>query len=428
MIEPRLVKDEPDRVRAMLKARKSVVDFDTLAKADANRRAVQVKADALRAEKNAAAEKFGQMKRKGEGDTAEAKALMERMKELDACLKGLEVEQPKAEAEFMAQMLLVPNFPHESVPPGTGEADNKEVKRWGEPRKHGFKPKPHWEIGEALGLIDLARASKIAGSRFPLFTGRGARLMRGLTNFMLDLHTKNHGYTEVSPPVLANLASVTTAAQYPIHDMEMFRTRDPDELYLIPTAEVSLANIHREEILEGSRLPLKYVAYTLSFRREAGSHGKDVRGLIRNHQFDKVELFQYARPEDSIAALEEMLGHSTAVLEALEIPYRVMLLCPPEASLASHKTYDPEAWMPAQDKYREIASVSTCSDFQARRGQIRFKRDAKSKTELVHTLNGSGLAVGRTFVALLENFQNADGSVAIPERLRPYMDGLDVIR
>ncbi len=427
MIDPKLVREAPDRVKAMLEARNSKADLEGLIRADGERRATQVKVDALRADKNRLAEEYGKMAREGKKGSPAAAKSMEEMKRLDEELKGLEETLTRAEAEYDRLVLTLPNFPHESVPVGKSAADNKQVKSWGEPRKFGFKAKPHWELGESLGLLDLGRAAKIAGSRFPLFTGRGARIVRGLINFMLDLHTTKHGYTEVSPPVLVNADSMRCTGQLPLLDEDMFRTREPDAFYLVPTAEVCIVNIHRDEILDGAKLPIKYVGYTQSFRRESGSYGKEIRGIIRQHQFDKVEMIQFVKPEDSLKAHEEMAAHSMAVLEALGLPYRLMLLCTAEMSQASMKTYDPELWMPGMNAWIEIASVSTCSDYQARRGQIRFRREPNAKAELVHILNGSGVAVGRCFAALLENYQREDGSIEIPSALQSFVGGLSVI-
>ncbi len=425
MIDPKLLRENPEQLRSLLKSRNSTMDCDALIKADADRRALQTQVDELRAKKNTCAEQYGKLKKSGAGESPEGTALMDTMRKTDTALKDLEQRQTVADATYMNLLLLVPNLPDASVPVGTSSDHNVEIRRWGTPRQFSFTPKSHWEIGEALGLLDLPRAARMSGARFPLFLGLGARLMRALIQCMLDMHTNQHGYTEVSPPLLVKPESLQSTGQLPLLADDMYKTQPPDNLWLIPTGEVPLVNIHREEILDGARLPIKYVGYTPCFRQEAGSYGKDIRGLIRQHQFDKVEMVQFVKPEDSLAALEEMTAHAEAVLQALELPYQIMLLSTGQTSLASMKTYDPEVWMPGQNTHREVSSCSTCGDFQARRAQIRFRRNAKSKPELVHTLNGSGLAVGRTFAALLENFQNADGSVTIPERLRPYMNGLD---
>ncbi len=427
MIDPKLLREEPDRVRKYLKQRNSKLDLDAILKADADRRTLQVMVDSLRAEKNLKAGEFGKMKKAGTGDGPDGKALMEAMQAVDAKQKGLEATLAATEARAQELLLQIPNVPHESVPVGASSADNVRVRTWGTPRAFDFKPKTHWELGEALGLIDLERATKIAGASFPLFLGAGARLMRAITQYMLDLHTGKHGYTEVNPPLMTLSPAMVAGGQLPSKGDDMYHVPAPDDLWLIPTGEVPLLNIHREEILDADRLPIRYVAYTPCFRKEAGAAGKDTRGLIRQHQFDKVEMFQYVKPEDSLAACEAMVMHAEAVLQGLGLPYQLMALCTADITTASHKTYDPEVWLPGQNEWREIASVSTCSDYQARRAQIRFRRDKQAKPELVHTLNGSGLAVGRTFVAVLENYQEADGSVTVPAALHPYMGGLKTI-
>jgi len=428
VIDPKVLRDEPDRVRRMLAQRNSKVDFDALRAADDARRTNQVRADDLRARRNTGAERYGKLKKAGGADSPEGRSLMAEMRKLDADLVEAAKAQSVAEAAWQDLVLLVPNLPHETTPVGKSDDDNVEVRKWGTPREFDFAAKPHWEIGEKLGILDFERATKIAGSRFSLFLGSGARLARALIQFMLDLHTTKHGYTEVATPILLRTETLLGCGQLPSLADEMYHLPAPDDLWLNPTAEVPIINIHREEILDGSLLPIKYAGYLPSFRREAGAAGKDTRGLIRVHQFDKVEMIQFVRPEDSLAAHEDMIRHSEAVLQALELPYRLMLLCTASVSQASAKTYDPEVWFPGQNQFREIASVSTCTDYQARRAQIRFRREKGGKAELVHTLNGSGLAVGRTFAAILENFQQADGSVTIPAALRPYMGGLSSIK
>ncbi len=428
MLDPKYLKDDPENLRAILAGRGSVVDFDRLLAADGARRKLQASVDALRARKNEGATAYGRHKKAGTAESPEAIELLASMRELDQSLAAMERDQEQAETAFRDLFLLVPNIPHESVPVGAAEKEGRELRRWGKPRDFDFKPLPHYEIGEKLGILDFERASRMSGSRFTLFVGKGAALERALIQFMLDLHVREHGYTEISAPILVKGKALEGTGQLPLLANDMYRTEGNDDLWLEPTAEVPLVNIHRDEILDGERLPLKYCAYMPSFRKEAGSYGKDVRGLIRQHQFDKVEMVQFVKPEDSIAALEEMTGHAEAVLKALNLPFRTMLLCTGDMSLASHRTHDPEVWMPGQNAFREISSCSTCSDFQARRAQIRFRRDRKSKVELVHTLNGSGIAVGRAFAAVLENCQNRDTSVTIPEVLRPYMGGLESIK
>jgi seryl-tRNA synthetase len=320
----------------------------------------------------------------------------------------------------------LPNLPHASVPLGRDSSENPVVKTWGEPTRFDFAPKAHWDVGTHLQVLDLERAAKITGARFPLYFDAGARLERALINFMLDVHTREHGYREILPPFIVNRQSLTGTGQLPKFEQDLFKLEQWD-YFLIPTAEVPLTNIHQDEILEETRLPLNYTAYTPCFRSEAGSHGKDTRGLIRQHQFNKVELVKFCKPEESYAELERLLAQAESILVKLGLPYRVVLLCTGDMGFSAAKTYDIEVWMPSQNTYREISSCSNFEDFQARRANIRFRRKGKKGTELVHTLNGSGLAAGRTFAAILENCQRADGSVAVPEALRPYMGGMDVI-
>jgi seryl-tRNA synthetase len=324
-------------------------------------------------------------------------------------------------------MLNIPNIPHESVPIGHDEKDNPVIRTWGEIRDMGFEPQPHWDIGEKLGILDFACAAKLSGARFALYKGLGARLERALINFMLDIHTEENGYTEVLPPFMVNSSSMTGTGQLPKFEEDLFKIEGWD-LYLVPTAEVPVTNIHRGEILPEETLPLYYVAYTPCFRSEAGSYGKDTRGLIRQHQFNKVELVKFSRPDESYDELEKLTRNAEEILQRLELPYRVVVLCTGDLGFSAAKTYDLEVWLPGQNLYREISSCSNFDDFQARRAGIRFKKKGENGTRLVHTLNGSGLAVGRTVVAILENYQQADGSVAVPDALRPYMGGIGVIK
>ena len=334
----------------------------------------------------------------------------------------------RVEHERHKLLLALPNLPHDSVPVGRTEAENTEVRRHGEPPTFGFTPQAHWDLGPALGILDFERGAKIARSRFTVLVGAGARLERALINFMLDLHTSEHGYTEIEPPFLANADALTGTGNLPKFEEDLFKVTGDWDLYLIPTAEVPLCNLHRDEILDGTTLPKRYVAYTPCFRSEAGSYGKDVRGLIRQHQFDKVELVAYAAPEQSYVIHEELTGHAEEVLKRLGLPFRTMVLCTGDMGFASAKTYDIEVWLPSQQTYREISSCSNTEAFQARRANIRFRREGhKGKPELVHTLNGSGVAVGRALIAILENGQQSDGSVVIPEVLRPYMRGQEII-
>jgi len=338
----------------------------------------------------------------------------------------MDKELSEIEAKANEILMVIPNIPHASVPVGKDEKDNPEVKRSGEPRKFDFDIKAHWDIGEALGILDLERATKITGARFPLYMGLGARLERAIINFMLDTHTGENGYKEVLPPFIVNRDTMTGTGQLPKFEEDLFKLEKWD-YYLVPTAEVPLTNIHKGEILEEEKLPLYFTAYTPCFRSEAGSYGKDTRGLIRQHQFNKVEMVKLTTPETSYEELEKMVENATGILDRLELPYRVITLCTGDMGFSAAKTYDIEVWIPAQNMYREISSCSNCEDFQARRANIRFKRKGKKGTEFVHTLNGSGLAVGRTFLAILENYQQADGSVMIPTVLRPYMGGLERI-
>jgi seryl-tRNA synthetase len=347
------------------------------------------------------------------------KEVSQKMKELDVIVQ----EKEKALQDFL---LMVPNLPHSSVPVGKDAADNVEVRRWGEIPRFDFKPKPHWDIGEELGILDFKTGAKLAGARFTVYLDLGAKLERALINFMLDLHTREHGYHEVFPPFMVNRTTMTGTGQLPKFEEELFKVEGTD-YFLIPTAEVPVTNIHQDEVLEEARLPLYYTAYTACFRKEAGSYGKDVRGLIRQHQFNKVELVKVTRPEDSYDELEKLTSNAEEVLKRLNLPYRVITLCTGDLGFSAAKTYDIEVWLPGQDGYKEISSCSNCEDFQARRAKIRYRISGKSKTEYVHTLNGSGLAVGRTLIAILENYQQADGSVLIPEVLRPYMHGVERI-
>ncbi|MFN7133428.1 MAG: serine--tRNA ligase, partial [Myxococcales bacterium] len=349
-----------------------------------------------------------------------SKELKEKSKELDGRLKEIETE-------LEGILMTLPNLPHESVPDGKGSEDNQQVRAWGEPRRFGFTPKAHWELGEKLGIIDFERASKISGARFAVYRGLGARLERALFTFMLDVHT-SRGYTEILPPFLVNRASMTGTGQLPKFEADAFKTQGEPELFLIPTAEVPVTNLHRDEILEGSELTISYCAYSPCFRSEAGSYGKDTRGLIRQHQFQKVELVKFAAADRSYEEHEKLTGDAEEILRRLNLPYRVMNLCAGDLGFSAAKTYDLEVWLPGQDAWREISSCSNFEDFQARRAQIRYRKAAGEKPQHVHTLNGSGLAVGRTLVAILENYQQEDGSVVVPEPLRPYMGGVEVIR
>jgi seryl-tRNA synthetase len=419
MIDIQLLRSNLDAVTARLATRGYVFDRQTFTSLEAERKQIQSETQALQATRNAVSKKIGQAKAKGE-DTAplmaEANAVNERLGELE---KKLEEAQQRLQA-FLA---VIPNPPHESVPAGKSADDNVEQRRWGAPRAFDFAVKDHVDVGEGLGLLDFAAATRIAGTRFSVMKGALARLHRAIAQLMLDVHTREHGYTEVYVPYIVNAQSMYGTGQLPKFEQDLFIVpRGEDKWYLIPTAEVPVTNLVRDEILPLERLPLKFVCHTPCFRSEAGSYGKDTRGMIRQHQFDKVELVQITSPENSYALLEELTGHAEAILKKLELPYRVVTLCTGDMGAAAAKTYDIEVWLPAQKAYREISSCSNFEAYQARRMQARFRND-KGKTELAHTLNGSGLAVGRTLVAILENYQNADGTVTVPSALRSYMDG-----
>ena len=422
MLDPKFVRENIEAVQVALRSRGLAVDLQDFLAADAARRRLLSDVELLKHRRNTLSEEVGRRKRQGQDATAlmaETKALGDRIKKLD---EEVRVREEQGEAV----LLTVPNMPHASVPVGRDSADNVEVRRWGEPRHFAFTPRPHWEIGETLGLLNFERAARMAQARFAVLTGLGARLERALINFMLDLHTKAHGYTEVFPPLLVNAAAMTGTGQLPKFAEELFKTKD-ESLYLIPTAEVPLTNLHREEVLPPGTLPLSYVAFTPCFRREAGSYGKDTRGLIRQHQFNKVELVKFTEADQSYEALEQMIRDAEAVLQGLGLPYRVVILCTGDLGFYAAKTYDIEVWLPSQSTYREISSVSNCEAFQARRANIRYRPAPRASVEYAHTLNGSGVAVGRTWLAILENYQDANGTVRIPEALRPYMDGLERI-
>jgi seryl-tRNA synthetase len=422
MLDAKLVRDSLETVRARLRDRGATLDFGEFLAADEGRRRLLTEVEQLKHRRNNASEEVGRRKKQGQ----EADTLIAEMREVGDRIKKLDQEVKDCEERIQRFLLTVPNLPHASVPVGTDSGNNAEVRRWGEPRRFDFTPKPHWEIGEALGILDFERASRMAQARFTVLIGMGARLERGLVNFMLDLHTKEHGYTEVFPPLLVNAAAMTGTGQLPKFAEELFKTLD-ESLYLIPTAEVPVTNLHREEILPPGTLPISYVAFSPCFRREAGSYGKDTRGLIRQHQFNKVELVKFAEPGRSYEALEQMTRDAEAVLQRLGLPHRVVLLCTGDMGFSAAKTYDLEVWLPGQSAsggYREISSISNCEAFQARRANIRYRPGPKASAEYAHTLNGSGVAVGRAFLAILENYQEADGSVRVPDVLQPYMGGL----
>jgi seryl-tRNA synthetase len=422
MLDIHVVRGNPDLVAEGLGKRGQTVALDTFRALDGKRRALVTEVEGLKRHRNESSKKIGDVM-KGGGDAA---ALRNEMKALGEKVAALEVQIAEVDAELDEFLKRLPNLPHASVPDGASADDNVVVRAWGTPRTLAFPALPHWELGAKLGILDFERAARMTGARFALLTGDGARLERALINFMLDLHTKEHGYTEVLPPFLVNAKALYGTGQLPKFEEDLFKV-EPGGYYLIPTAEVPVTNIHAEEILDAEKLPIAYCAYTPCFRSEAGSYGKDVRGLIRQHQFDKVELVRFATPDDSYAQLEALTRHAEEVLKRLELPYRVVSLCGGDLGNASAKTYDLEVWLPSQGVYREISSCSNFEGYQARRANIKFRPREGAKAVHAHTLNGSGLAVGRTLVALLENGQEQDGSVTIPAALRPYMDGRDRI-
>ncbi|WP_305041768.1 serine--tRNA ligase [Geoalkalibacter sp.] len=421
MLDLKYLRDHLDEVERRLQQRGGELNLSGFRDLDQRRRALLQEAETLKAERNQVSALIGRTK-----DKSQVQGEIARMKEVSERIKGLDAELKSAEEALQALLMQIPNIPHEQVPVGQSENDNLEVRSWGAPPRFSFTPKAHWDLGEELGIIDFERAGKITGARFSLMRGAGARLERALINLMLDLHTQEHKYVEVLPPFMVNRDSMTGTGQLPKFESDLFHTDDVD-FFLVPTAEVPVTNIHRDEILAAAQLPISYTAYTPCFRKEAGSHGRDVRGLIRQHQFNKVELVKFTRPEDSDAELQSLLGHAEKVLQILELPYRVVDLCSGDLGFSAARTFDIEVWLPGQQAYREISSCSNFRDFQARRAGIRFRREEGAKPEFVHTLNGSGLAVGRTLVAILENHQQEDGSVVVPGALRPYMGGLERI-
>jgi seryl-tRNA synthetase len=425
MIDPGLFRDRLDDVRAAMRNRglKTDNELEQLATLETRRRRLIPELEGLKREQNAAGDEVARAKRQGK----DASPIFAANKARSVQIRQLEIQLDQVEQQRTALLMTLPNLPHASVPVGAAAADNQEIRRHGEPRAFDFAPKPHWDLGPALGILDFERATKMSGSRFAVLMGAGARLSRALIAFMLDLHTREHGYTEVEPPFLVNSEALRGTGNLPKFEQDLFKIGGDWDLYLIPTAEVPLTNLHRGEILDGRLLPIRYTAYTPCFRSEAGSYGADVRGLIRQHQFDKVELVKFAAPDRSHEELESLTRDAEEVLKRLGLPYRTVLLCTGDMGFASAKTYDIEVWLPSQETYREISSCSNTEAFQARRANIRFRPEGTGKAEFVHTLNGSGLAVGRTLIAILENYQQADGSVVIPDALRPYMGGLEVI-
>jgi len=422
MLDIKYLRQNTDFVAAKMRERGQETNLERFIDLDSTRREIIQEVEGLRSERNAVSKQIGGKKQKKE----DAADLIARMGEVSNRIKELDESLKQTDEGLQAILMMLPNLPHESVVSGKGAEDNPVVRIWGEKPVFSFTPRPHWEIGEDLNILDFTRGAKITGARFTLYRGLGARLERAIINFMLDLHTGEHGYTEVLTPFMVNRESMTGTGQLPKFEEDLFRI-DKTDYFLIPTAEVPVTNIHRDEILSEKELPIRYAAYSPCFRAEAGSYGKDTRGLIRQHQFNKVELVKFAKPESSYEELEKLTLNAEEVLKRLKIPYRVVCLCTADLGFASAKTYDIEAWFPGQEAYREISSCSNYVDFQARRASIRFRREESGKVEFVHTLNGSGLAVGRTLVAVLENCQQADGSVVIPDELQPYMGGIDRI-
>ena len=400
-----------------------LTDLGKFEELDRTRRELILEVEQLKSKRNEVSQQVAVLKR----EKQDADQLIAEMKEVGDKIKGLDDQLRDVEETLEKLLLSIPNIPHESVPVGETEDDNVEIRKWGEVPSFDFEPKPHWDVADGLGIVDFERAGKVTGSRFVFYKGLGAKLERALFNFMLDLHTEEHGYEEVLPPYIVNRASMTGTGQLPKFEEDAFRIESED-FFLIPTAEVPVTNLHRDEILSGEELPINYAAFSACFRSEAGSAGRDTRGLIRQHQFNKVELVKFVKPEDSYNELEKLTGHAEKVLQLLGLPYRVLSMCTGDLGFTAAKKYDIEVWIPSYETYREISSCSNFESFQARRANIRFRREAKGKPEAVHTLNGSGLAIGRTVAAILENFQQADGSVVIPEVLRPYMGNRELIK
>ena len=422
MLDQKWIRDHSEEVTAMLKNRNNAFPIDRFLELDNMRREALLEVETLKEKRNSGAKQVGALKKSG----GNADALMEEMRAIGDMVKDLDDKAEEIQSERDDLAMRIPNMPHESVPVGKDESENVEIRKWGTPRTFDFTPKAHWDICEPLGIMDFERGVKLAESRFTVLKGHGARLERALLNFMLDLHTTQHGFTEVMPPVLVNTASMSGTGQLPKFADDLYRCLN-DDLWLIPTAEVPLTNMHSGEILAESELPKYYCAYTPCFRREAGSYGRDMRGMLRQHQFDKVEMVKLCTPENSYKELEHMTNCAEKVLQLLQIPYRVICLCTGDMGFGAAKTYDIEVWLPSQDCYREISSCSNCEDFQSRRMGMKYRPEAGGKARLIHTLNGSGLAIGRCLIALLENYQNEDGSVTIPEALRPYAGGLEKI-
>ncbi len=424
MLDIKFLRSNFERVKELLQHRgEDLKDFGEFEQLDTRRRELIVETEELKSKRNEVSQKIAEMKKQKEN----ADDLIVEMREVGSLIKKLDDELREVEEKLEHLLLSIPNVPHASVPVGETEDDNVEARKWGEVPEFSFEAKPHWDVATGLGILDFERASKVTGSRFVFYKGLGARLERALINFMMDLHMDEHGYTEMLPPYLVNRASMTGTGQLPKFEEDAFRIESED-YFLVPTAEVPVTNYHRDEILSGEELPISYVAYSANFRSEAGSAGRDTRGLIRQHQFNKVELVRFVKPEDSYEELEKLTGHAEKVLQLLKLPYRVLSMCTADLGFTAAKKYDLEVWIPSYGTYREISSCSNFEGFQARRANIRFRRELNAKPEHVHTLNGSGLAIGRTVAAILENYQQEDGSVIIPEVLRPYMGNLEKIK
>jgi len=422
MLDLKLIRTETEKVKEKLSRRKENVDIDAIIAIDDRRRALLLEAEALKAKQNEVTKLIPQMKKEGK----DASALLAQMKEISEKIKGLDAQTREVEEELRSIMLTIPNIPNDDVPDGDTDEDNIEIRKFGEPKEFGFEPKAHWELGKNLGVLDPDTAAKITGARFTVYKDTAARLERAVVNYFLDTHTEKHGYTEVFPPFMVHRNSMIGTGQLPKFEEDAFKVQDT-EYFLVPTAEVPVTNMYREQILDGSCLPIKHVAYTACFRAEAGSAGRDTRGLIRQHQFNKVELVKFAKPEESYEELEKLTRDAEAVLQGLGLPYRVVKICIGDLGFTAAKKYDIEVWMPSYGRYVEISSCSNFEDFQARRANIKYKDGQGGKAQFVHTLNGSGVAVGRTVAAIMENYQNEDGTVTIPEALVPYMGGKTVI-
>ena len=422
MLDIKMIRDNTAKVEQALANRGAAVGLEEFLRLEKQRREVLQTVEQLKSQRNTVSQEISKLKKNGQN----ADQLISEMRDVGDSISELDGKVRTIEADLADIVLNIPNIPHESVPVGADEETNREVRRWGNVRQFNFEPQAHWDVGEKLGILDFERGGKVTGARFTFYRGLGSRLERSLINFMLDLHTREHGYTEFFPPFIVNGDSMAGTGQLPKFKEDMFKL-DGLDYYLIPTAEVPVTNYHRGEILDAKDLPYYYTAYSACFRAEAGAAGRDTRGLIRQHQFNKVEMVKFTTPEESYNELEKLTANAEKVLQLLGLPYRVMLLCTGDMGFSSAKTYDLEVWLPSFNKYREISSCSNFEDFQARRADIKFRREPKAKPELVHTLNGSGVAIGRTVAAILENYQQADGSVVVPEVLRPYM-GVDIIR